>query len=227
MRYWQRWLLVIVFSLVSCEEISSSNPSESNITPVTLATEANLPAGEEAAVVRVIDGDTIEVEIQGERYRVRYIGIDTPERGDPFYTEATDLNKQLVEGETVWLVKDVSETDPNGRLLRYIYLLDGTFVNGVMLQEGLARRVTFPPDVAEQTYFAELQEEAQTAGRGLWAENALLNQPCTCSKNSYNCSDFDTQTEAQACFEYCLDTVQQDIHQLDGGGDGLVCESLP
>ena len=51
--------------------------------------------------------------------------------------------------------------------------------------------------------------------------------PCDCDRNLYNCRDFDTQAEAQTCFQYCLDTQNRDVHNLDGGGDGFVCESLP
>jgi endonuclease YncB( thermonuclease family) len=76
----------------------------------------------EAQVTRVIDGDTIEVDIQSQSYRVRYIGIDTPEVGQPCSEEATQKNRELVEGKLVWLEKDISETDIYGRLLRYVYV---------------------------------------------------------------------------------------------------------
>ena len=67
--------------------------------------------GEEATVLRVVDGDTIDVEINGERQRVRYIGMNTPERNEACYQEATQANVELVQGKSVMLVKDVSETD--------------------------------------------------------------------------------------------------------------------
>ena len=70
----------------------------------------------------IVDGDTIDVEIGGATYRVRYIGIDTPERGDCYFDEAKDKNAELVLGQYVRLVKDVSETDRYGRLLRYVYV---------------------------------------------------------------------------------------------------------
>lgn len=192
--------------------------------PVTSA--SDVPAGQPAAVTHVTDGDTIEVEIDGRLYDVRYIGIDTPERDEPFYAEARQANRQLVEGKTVTLVKDVSETDEFGRLLRYIYLQDGTFVNAELIRQGMARVVTFPPDVAMVDYLAALQQEAREAERGLWAETELTG-PCSCDFNRYNCRDFTTQTEAQACFNFCQGETGEDVHHLDGGGDGLVCESLP
>ncbi len=121
-----------------------------------------------AEVTRVIDGDTIEVEIDGRTYRVRYIGVDTPERGDLFFDEATDANRVLVEGETVKLVKDTSETDRYGRLLRYVYLSDGTFVNATLVEDGYAQIATFPPDVQFQELFRDLQQAAQEEETGLW-----------------------------------------------------------
>jgi endonuclease YncB( thermonuclease family) len=152
--------------------------------------------------------------------------LDAPERDEPFYEEAREANLLLVEGKTVTLVKDVSETDEFGRLLRYIYLSDGTFVNAELIRQGMAQVVTFPPDVAMTDYLTALQEEAREAERGLWMEPAFAG-PCACDFNRYNCSDFTTRVEAQACFDFCRRETREDIHHLDGGGDGLVCEALP
>jgi micrococcal nuclease len=85
-----------------------------------------VPEGDLGTVTNIVDGDTIDVTIGGTTYRVRYIGMDTPERGDYFFSEATEANRVLVEGQQVILVKDVSETDRYGRLLRYVYLEDGS-----------------------------------------------------------------------------------------------------
>jgi endonuclease YncB( thermonuclease family) len=126
-----------------------------------------------ATVARGIDGDTIELET-GQK--VRYIGIDTPETVDPrktvqcFGKEASAFNKQLVEGQTVQLVKDVSDTDRYHRLLRYVYLQDGTFVNLKLVQEGYANVDTFPPDVKFADIFKEAAAQAKLAKKGLWAK---------------------------------------------------------
>ena len=134
------------------------------------------PPDAEAAVrvVRVVDGDTIRVSLNGRDVTVRYIGIDTPESVDPrrpvqpFGREASERNKQLVEGRTVRLEKDVSETDRFGRLLRYVYV--GTeMANAVLVREGYAHAVSFPPDVKHQDMFRQLEREARGARRGLWA----------------------------------------------------------
>jgi len=166
----------------------------------------------------------------GRVYDVRYIGVDTPEREQPYYDEAFDVNFNMVKNKTVILVQDVSNTDQYGRLLRYVYLPDGTFVNAELLRNGYGRTINIPPDVAHENEFARLQREARREGLGLWGleENKALPAGCvTCTKNAHDCSDFNTQRQAQACFETCMDLVGEDIHNLDGGGDGVVCESLP
>jgi micrococcal nuclease len=120
-------------------------------------------------VVNVIDGDTIHVRLDnGETYRLRYIGMDTPERDEYYFNQSTALNKQFVEGKTVTLVKDVSETDRFGRLLRYV-LVDNLFVNYELVARGYAHAVTFPPDVACQPLFQEAERIARENELGLWA----------------------------------------------------------
>ena len=119
-------------------------------------------------VVRVIDGDTITVE---GNYRVRYIGIDTPEtypRAEAFGIEALEANQRLVAGRRVRLERDVSDTDRYDRLLRYVYV-DDVFVNAELVKMGLARAVAYPPDTRYQDYLEEMEAEARRAGRGIWA----------------------------------------------------------
>lgn len=193
----------------------------------TLASPTVQPAdGARAQVLSVIDGDTIEVELGGREYRLRYIGVDSPERDEPYYEEALAFNRELVADQTVILVQDVSETDQYGRLLRYVYGEDGTFVNGELIRNGMARLVTFPPDVAQTEYLREVQDQARAAGAGMWGSPELAG-PCDCDRNLYDCRDFRSRGEAQTCFEYCRETTGRDVHNLDGGGDGLVCEFLP
>lgn len=127
--------------------------------------------GELARVVRVADGDTITVEINGQEFRVRYIGINTPERAnfgdpaEPCAAEATAANRALVEGETVRLVRDVSDVDRFDRLLRYVYVGD-TFVNEVLVRDGYAEAVRYAPDVEYFERFRELEQQAAAARRG-------------------------------------------------------------
>jgi micrococcal nuclease len=124
-------------------------------------------------VKRAVDGDTIELD-NGEK--VRYIGINTPESVDPrrsvecFGKEASEFNKNLVEGKSVALERDISDRDRYGRLLRFVYLEDGTFVNEILVWEGYASVMTYPPDVSKQDIFREAEQEARSEKRGLWSE---------------------------------------------------------
>lgn len=144
--------------------------------PASAARPTATPVRAPARVVRVVDGDTIVVAIDGEEYRVRYIGIDTPETVHPdkpvewMGPEASAANKALVEGKTVYLEKDISETDQYDRLLRYVFLEDGTFVNAELVRLGYAQVSTYPPDVRYVDLYLEMQRAAQAAGRGLWGE---------------------------------------------------------
>ena len=120
-----------------------------------------------ARVIEVIDGDTITIE---GGYRVRYIGIDTPEihpEVEAFGLEAWQVNRVLVEGRVVRLERDVSETDKYGRLLRYVYV-DDILVNAELVRAGLAYAKTYPPDTKHQDYLEKLEQEARQAGRGMW-----------------------------------------------------------
>ncbi len=137
-------------------------------------TSATLIAPDEAIsrVTRVVDGDTILLE---NGTRVRYIGIDAPEAsGACFAKEATDENRKLVEGKSVRLVKDISETDKYARELRYVYAGD-VFVNEVLVRQGFAKTEPIKPDTlfAQRLYAA--QEEAKAKNRGMWAACNLIH----------------------------------------------------
>ena len=131
----------------------------------SLSLQAQPAAYELATLLRVIDGDTIDVELNGELQRVRYIGMNTPERGEHCFDEATEANIDLVAGKTVKLVKDVSETDRYGRLLRYVYVGD-VFVNRALVAEGFAEAVLYRPDDRHYELFSQLEAEAAQSGLG-------------------------------------------------------------
>jgi len=177
-------LLVLLFIvIISSSSNKKTNIPNSNTTTTALTNLINNPddsttttllKNEEKKenvylVTRVIDGDTIEIE-GGQK--VRYIGIDTPETLDPrkpvqcFGVEASNYNKQLVEGKRVRLEKDISETDKYGRLLRYVYLGD-VFINLKLVQEGYASSYSYPPDIKHQEQFVEAQKMAREQNKGL------------------------------------------------------------
>lgn len=133
------------------------------------------PSGHEenTSVKRVIDGDTVELA-NGDK--VRYIGVNAPESVDPrkkiecFGKEAAQFNRNLVEGKVVRLERDISERDKYGRLLRFVYLEDGTFVNELLVREGYASVMTYPPDVSKKDIFYVAEQEARNGKKGLWDE---------------------------------------------------------
>lgn len=146
-------------------------PDALHESPTPTTTPQPAPAGM-VRVARVIDGDTIELEGGA---KVRYIGMNTPETVHPtkpvecFGHEASDYNKRLLAGGIVRLEKDITNTDKYGRLLRYVYLPDGTFVNLKLVADGYAYADTYPPDIAHATEFVAAQRAARQANVGLWA----------------------------------------------------------
>lgn len=125
-----------------------------------------------AEVVRVIDGDTIVVQIAGEEQTIRYIGIDTPEPyryGEPacFSLEASLRNKELVQGKMVRLESDYEDTDRYNRLLRYVYV-DNVFVNAELVKGGYAKTLVIKPNVAHRSQFADLEQVARESESGIW-----------------------------------------------------------
>jgi len=133
-----------------------------------------------AQVVRVVDGDTIRVRLDGHTERVRYIGVDTPESVKPgtpvqcYAKRAAAANAALVAGRSVRLVGDVEQRDRYGRLLAYVYREpDGAFVNAQLVRDGYARTLTIAPNVAHARQFAQLAQAARRGGRGLWRACAM------------------------------------------------------
>lgn len=195
-----------------------------------------------AKVVNVVDGDTIDVVMDGRQYRVRYVGIDTPETVDPrrpvqpFGKQASERNKALVAGRTVYLEKDVSETDQFGRLLRYIWLDEDTMVNALLVSEGLAQAATYPPDVRYAERFVELQRLAREQGRGLWAvAGASTGAPAAAPTGpaggecdpSYPTVCIPPPPPDLDCSEIGFRRFQvlpPDPHRFDSNGDGVGCE---
>jgi micrococcal nuclease len=162
---------------------SDGTGTGSPIVPPTASPDAGglRPEGatETARVVRVVDGDTLIVDRGRGEERLRYIGVDAPESVRPntpvefMGREAAAANAALVEGATVVLEKDVSDTDRFGRLLRYVWLRDGEawlLVSLELVRQGYAQVVTFPPDVRWIEILRDAQRGAREAGLGLWAE---------------------------------------------------------
>ena len=157
---------------------SSSSLSTSSPEPIPGAPAAPTGPTEDATLVRVVDGDTIRAIVGGKEYRIRFIGMNTPELNEasaatpePFAELATQANARLLAGGRLVLERDVSETDRYGRLLRDIWVEAGgqwTLVNLALVDEGYAQVATYPPDVKYVDALLAAGRAARAAGRGLW-----------------------------------------------------------
>jgi len=184
-----------------------------------------------AHVVAIVDGDSITVEINGQVFDLRYIGIDTAERGQPYGAEASSLNASLVANKTVLLVKDVSEVDQFGRLLRYVFAGE-YFVNYELVRQGAGRASDYPPDSACAATFQQAQIQAMSVGLGFWVPTSTPQpgQPT----QSANCDpsyptvcipppppDLDCPDITYKNFT----VIGADPHRFDGSdNDGVGCE---
>lgn len=158
--------------------IESSAPSQIPTTPIPTVTDRTL-----YKVMKVIDGDTVNVEIEGKSNTLRLIGIDTPETVDPrkpvqcYGKEASDKARVLLTGKNVALETDATQGDKDkyDRLLRYVYLEDGTSVNKFMISEGYAHEYTYQSNPYKyQSEYIEAQKQARESKKGLWADNICI-----------------------------------------------------
>lgn len=231
-------------------------------TPVPTPELGAAPVGQtvKGLVVDVVDGDTIKVNVGGTVYTVRYIGIDTPETVHPTQPiewmgpEASVANESLVADQEVVLEKDVSETDQFGRLLRYVWLEQGSgwlLVNLELVRLGFANSSTYPPDVAYQELFLAAEADAREAGDGLWGPTptpvptpaptvlppapppAVTPAPSNCHPSypdvclQIGIGDYDCAGGSGNGPNYVrgpLLVVGYDEFGLDGNGDGVGCE---
>ena len=145
---------------------------EEPIQPTPSPTPTTQERFQDTKVTKIIDGDTIVIE--GE-VRVRLIGIDAPEKNDCLEKESTNALQSLIEGKTVRMEKDVSETDRYGRLLRYLWIGE-ELINETMVRNGFAYAKDYPPDTKYKDRLKAAQEEAQNNGRQLWGNICIAPQ---------------------------------------------------
>ncbi len=139
-------------------------------------------------VTKVVDGDTINVLIDGKSKPVRLIGIDTPETVDPrkpvqcFGKEASDKTKELLAGKSVVLEADPTQgdTDKYNRLLRFVFLENGTLINKLLISEGYAHEYTYQSNPYKyHAEFIQAQTHARENKKGLWADNVCMTPTIT------------------------------------------------
>lgn len=222
-------------------------PSPTQTVPVltpTPAVASCIPIGSQpqvGRVTKVIDGETILVEIDGQKYKVRYIGIDSPvdEKSRELIGDtASRLNRDLVQGQTVRLFKDTTEADFYGRLPRYVFA-GSIFVNYEIVRLGLATALADPPDTACFDVLHDAEHEANVKRAGLWSRQVptktplgygrefMHDVPCDCYGEELDCKDFDTQMHAQGCYAYCMSLGLGDLFDLAVGSHGKACTGLP
>jgi micrococcal nuclease len=252
---------------VPVEKVSTTKPAPtvsevSNSTDSKNKNESSTPSisKDTYSVVKVLDGDTIDVSIDGKTERLRLIGIDTPETVDPrkpvqcFGIEASNKAKDMLAGKKVSLESDSTqgERDKYDRLLRYVFLEDGTNFNLMMIKEGYAHEYTFGVPYKYQSAFKQAQKDAEARNKGLWDSEACEKKPTptpaiaptpiklipkqeeTSSQchPSYsgclnpNASDYDC-SGGKGDGPYYTGAVQvigPDVFRLDRDGDGWACE---
>lgn len=192
---------------------------------------------ENVNVVKIIDGDTIDVQFANGVYRVRYIGVDTPEVGQCGYQQAKDFNAQLVLNKPVLMEKEVSHTDQFGRLLRHVYLSGyNVAVADILIYEGWGFAKAYPPDTRYYNWMKMLMDDAAANRRGGWSlcvtqpqptptptpptgSNCDAAYPDVCIPSpppDLNCSDISFRR---------FRVLPPDPHHFDGNQNGVGCES--
>ena len=184
----KKFVLIIMILIIAAsvtygflnKEKDESNESKNNIIENIVNEEKETasikenPSEELYEVIKVVDGDTIQIMFDGKKERLRLIGIDTPESVHPDETKntengvlASEYTKSLLNGKKVSLEFDVEQRDQYGRLLAYVYL-DGEMINKKLIKDGYAQLETVPPNVKYVEEFTALLKEAKEAKRGLW-----------------------------------------------------------
>jgi endonuclease YncB( thermonuclease family) len=211
---------------------TSQQPTQTTTPPA--ATSQPWQAKPERLVVRVVDGDTIDVAVGGRTERVRLLGIDAPETGTCYAQAATWHVNHLLIGKRVRLESDRSQgnRDRYARLLRYVRMPStGTNLNKYLVREGYAREYTYNQPYRYQAAFRADERTARNARRGLWGacptKPAKPAPPVVASWVDRDCGDFATQRQAQAYFTARGGSRTRNVDGLDGDADGIACEALP
>ena len=161
------YLAVLASACVIEEPASSLSPAAT-----TTATSVPVPAGAvEALVIRVPDGDSLVVEVNGVEERLRIIGINAPESDECLGPESRDALQALVSDRVVWIAADEELTDQYDRLLRYVWV-DDIFVNQEQVEHGLAIARGFPPNEMLQTTLDDAEDRAIAGELGIWNPTA-------------------------------------------------------
>ncbi len=167
-------VLCVASTIIGCTMIipprEAVPASEAGPAAATTNPETEVAVGETIAVhvLRVLSGDTIEVEMDGRPVLVRYLFTDSPDPGEELYNEATKLNQLLVGNADVLLVAGDTDRDGDERLLRYVLTSDGLLVNEQMIAEGMALYEPKSDTSRHHAAMAKAEKTAMELGIGVW-----------------------------------------------------------
>jgi micrococcal nuclease len=240
-----RLVVLLVIAVAGCAGGTAPAPIATFVAPTVgpLIPTEPIGATETATVLKITDGDTIRVDRGKGSEPVRYIGINAPEPNEPGGKEATARNAALLKiGSEVVLERDVSDVDKYDRLLRYVWIHDGStwlLVNLQLIKDGVAQAVSYPPDTKYQSTFAGAQTIAKGQKLGVWGllggpTPAPTKTPKSGSGGGSNChpsydpclpivADLDCK-DVRAMGKAPVDVIGPDDYRLDGDHDGLGCE---
>ena len=207
----------------------------------------------QASVVRIIDGDTIEIRfMDGAMDKLRLIGVDTPEKGDAYGAEATAYTSSALTGKQIWIEKDAGERDRYSRLLGYVWLNpplrgdDGdmrtNLFNAKLLLDGYAKLMTIPPNVKYVDMFTGYQASAREQNKGLWGITVAPVAPAPAAPAPAPAAPASGENCDPSYPDVCIApappdldcpeipykdfrVLQPDPHGFDGNKDGVGCES--
>lgn len=237
---------------------TNQTQNTNNPTTQTTITKTEEPKQEPYySVIKVVDGDTLSIDMNGTITTLRLIGINTPETVDPrkpvecFGVEASNKAKEILTGQKVKIETDSTQGtyDKYGRLLAYVFMPDGMNFNKFMISEGYAYEYTYNLPYKYQSEFKLAEQQAQSQKKGLWADGACdsqteepqittQTQEDTSSNTTTTSSDYICSYNAYNCSDFSTHNeaqsvydacggIDNDVHRLDRDKDGLACESLP
>lgn len=177
-------IILTIFFALYCKDYINKNVhiyNDSNTSINNIEDSKNNIELTEAKVTKIVDGDTIWVDINGDEEKVRFIGVNCPEyttKIEPYGKEATEYTTNELLGKTIYLQKDVSETDDYNRLLRYIWLekvdnineenIRQYLFNAKLVLNGYAQSNYYKPDISLQNYLEKFENEAKENHLGMW-----------------------------------------------------------
>ncbi|WP_208590605.1 thermonuclease family protein [Gracilibacillus suaedae] len=259
MKKWLISLLFVMMILAGCgtatiEEDQAETPAADNTTEETMSQDSETPVKEPealktakdenfatATVNRVVDGDTVHIELDGQEETVRLLLVDTPETKhpnlpvQPYGPEASDFAVEKLAGKEIQIEFDGPERDNYDRLLGYIWV-DGENFNQLLLEEGLARYAyVYDPPYTHQDEMKQAEQRAREAGIGIWSIDGYVTE------DGFNHEDASTEKQEEETpdedvyYANCSEAREAGVTPLheddagygshmDGDGDGVACE---